>query len=211
MWIISVLVLLSFLCRPSEEQTFPYVSIGGEVLPNYSFVNMSLVGTSIDSAVQCHTDLAICCSATQGSRRANWLSPGGNKLPFPTEHSISLFQNRDDRRVDLYRGSSAAMSGMYYCDIPTLSSSSNLLYIGLYMNGGKVMQLAYINQWIDIGKVENNTGAKKSSLHLVVRSNELKQNLALPTSCGQKLLRKCSHYSTTIYQTHTHDIILQKA
>ena len=180
MWIISVLVLLSFLCRPSEEQTFPYVSIGDQVLPNHSFVNMSLVGTSIDSAIHCHTDLATCCSATQGSRRGNWLSPGGDQLPFPGEHVVSLYQSREDRRVDLYRRSGSAMSGIYCCQIPT-SSSSNRLYIGLYMDGGRVVQLD-TSMSIDyfIGKVENNTGSIKSSLHhsiKVVRSNDLKQNL----------------------------------
>ena len=86
----SLLVLLPlFLLSLVEvhcQQTFPYVSFGitGQILADHSYVDLSTVGSAGDNSdsVVCHTDLAHCCSGSQGIHRGDWYFPNGTVLPF---------------------------------------------------------------------------------------------------------------------------------
>ena len=113
-----------------------------KALANHSYVNFSLVDDGRDS-VQCHTDLATCCSRGQGIHRGDWFFPNGSRLSF---RSISdIHESRNDRRVDLHRKISTSPSGMYRCDMETVASHNKTMtretvYVGLYADGGRVAQ-----------------------------------------------------------------------
>ena len=135
-----------------HSQTFPYISFMGETLPNYAYVDLSLVGddASGSDSVQCHTDLPSCCKITYGLHRGDWIPPDSEeKLPFIYEEG-NIYAFRGAQRVDLRRRnkfSADVPSGIYHCHIATravhddsdITTVRDSVYVVLYMNtsGGK--------------------------------------------------------------------------
>ena len=127
---------------------YPYVSFLGNTLLNHSYVDLALVGNAVDgsNSIQCHTDLSTCCSTLEGSTNVgNWIPPHTSTM---IPYSGAVFQKRRFKRVDLRHSSdSGVTSGIYHCAIETnaihrhLSTDEDvweLVYIGIYLNGGKV-------------------------------------------------------------------------
>ena len=145
MMLAMVSLILFWFLVGVHSKTFPYVSFMGQTLANHSYVNFSQVGRlsySSDS-VQCHTDLNSCCTLSQGSYRGDWYFPNGNRLPFDKLNDIH--EARQDRAVHLRRNRAISPSGLYRCDIETVDSHLNkmnrdIVYVGLYANGGNVAQ-----------------------------------------------------------------------
>ena len=90
-------------------------------------------------SVQCHTDLATCCTGTQGPHRGDWYAPGEtDRLPFSGDHG-DISENRGEQRVDLRRRNNAnSPVGIYHCGIHTCADPSvrATLYVGLYTASG---------------------------------------------------------------------------
>lgn len=142
------LLLLYFLSTLEEvhSQTAPYIIFMGAVLPNHSYVDLASVGEATDGSdnIQCRTDLATCCRASEGSNRGDWYAPGqsgSDYLLFPPQPS-GVYQSRQPRRVDLrYAGVGGGVSGMYRCYIETVAvhdeETRQTLYVGVYSSGGE--------------------------------------------------------------------------
>ena len=145
----SLLLLLLFLVEVHSQQTFPYVSFGltGPALANNSYVDLSTVGSADDSnSVVCHTDLATCCSGSQGVHRGEWYFPGGDRLPF-TGSSVPIGLGRWAQIAIIRRTNDATgPTGIYRCRIATVAvhsdadqSVGDTVYVGLYLaDGGKL-------------------------------------------------------------------------
>ena len=144
---VSVLLFLLWSLVEVHSQTAPFVTFMGETLPNHSYVDLSLVGSSYSDHVVCHTDLSTCCCGGAGPDRGDWYFPNGDRLPFPGSHP--LVERRLDQRVELSRGaeSGSAPSGIYHCDIATRAvhsadyadfSARETVYVGLYGSGGNL-------------------------------------------------------------------------
>ena len=137
---LQLLMLLVLFCLMVEVQcqTFPYVSFMGQTLANHSYVDISLVGSDDNGNVSCHTDLNTCCSGAQGPHRGDWYFPNGDRLPFPDGSPI--IESRQAQRVDLYRNSGHAPTGIYRCGIQTVAVHDNdtreAVYLGLYTSTG---------------------------------------------------------------------------
>ena len=119
-------------------------------LANHSFVDLSLVGSVDSDSVQCHTDLATCCTSAQGYHRGDWYFPDGARLPFPGGGDI--FESRGNQTVSLQRINGASSpSGIYRCDIPTIAvhddsdtSVRETIYVGAYTaSGGNIAKNMY--------------------------------------------------------------------
>ena len=136
---VCFLICLTIYFPLDSAQTYPNITFLGTTLANHSFVNLSLVGNpESDNTVQCYTDLATCCSGSQGPHRGDWYFPNGTRLPF----SGDVYEGRGAQIVDLRR-TSQGESGIYRCDIPTNAVHDNTdmsvrdtVYVGLYINGG---------------------------------------------------------------------------
>ena len=145
---VSLLLVLPLLWSLTLSQhTVPYLSFMGQTLTEHSWVNISLVGTGSDS-VHCHTDLNTCCSGFQGSHRGDWYFPNGDRLPLPDGSAI--IESRQAQRVDLRRSSGTEPTGIYRCDIPTVTVHGNgmrkTIYVGLYTSdGGKLLVVKMIS------------------------------------------------------------------
>ena len=85
-----------------NSQTAPYLTFMGVILPNNSYVDISLVGDSdsCGEGVRCHTDLTTC---DQGMDCGDWYAPNGDKLALPRSGILnSTFERRESQKVTLY-------------------------------------------------------------------------------------------------------------
>ena len=132
-------VLLS-LCVHCQSQEFPHVRFMGNVLMNHSYVNLSLVGTSENNNVSCHTNRGACCTMAQGSHRGDWFFPNGTRLKFNLSYNGgNIYQAREAQRVSLLRRYNGNVSGIYHCNIAISDGSDGIIYTGLYDDRGKFM------------------------------------------------------------------------
>ena len=144
MAVVHCLWLMMFCWSVGEvySQTFPRLSFYGHTLANHFYVNLSLVGRPElgGEGVQCITDLATCCSSTDGFHRGDWYFPDGTRLPF----SGSIYEHRGHQRVYLgRRNNPTSPVGIYRCDIQTNAlhddndrSVRDTVYVGLYTGSG---------------------------------------------------------------------------
>ena len=103
------------------SQTVPYASFKGNNLVDHDYVDLNQIGDDPSGAnsLQCHTDLAECCSATEGSHRADWHFPNGNR-PSISKELNDIYQSRTAQTVRLHRANNVTLTpGIYRCDIPT--------------------------------------------------------------------------------------------
>ena len=131
-----LLCLLSALVEV-HSQTAPYLTFMGSSIPNHGYVDLNTVGTGNTTEVQCHTDLHTCCSGFDGPDRGDWYFPAGNRLSF----SGDVYEGRGTQLVILQYTGSGGTSGIYRCDIETVTVNNNdgreTVYVGLYISGGE--------------------------------------------------------------------------
>ena len=131
-----------------HSQTVPYVSFMGTNLTNHSYVDLTLVGNSLNGSdsVQCHTDLITCCSEAQGADRGDWYFPNGNRLQFSGDPG-DIYEHRQAQLVNLRRRNNGDTSGIYRCSIETNAVNDDdgqeTVYVGLYTSGGKMYTFVY--------------------------------------------------------------------
>ena len=143
MWVLVLSLLLS-LVEVHSQKTFPYVSFMDQTLANHSYVDLTEVGNPDHRdgghGVQCVTDLATCCTGTDGAHRGDWYFPNGTRLPFNAP-DVDTYEFRWAQGVDIrnnYRANSPTV-GIYRCEIPTIAvhdgtdtSVRDSVYVGLY-------------------------------------------------------------------------------
>ena len=140
----KLILLLLWSLVEVHSQNVPYISFMGETLPNHTYVDLTQVGDPEFLAVQCHTNLATCCSSSQGNDRGDWYFPNGDRLPFSGDGDI--FELRRAQYVSINRRNNAlSPSGIYRCDIPTDDvfdendiSVRDHIYAGVYATGGRL-------------------------------------------------------------------------
>ena len=139
-----LLCLLWSLVEVQSVTKYPYISFRGTILPNHSYVDLSLVGNdrkgSDTNTIQCHTDLTTCCRVQQGVHRGDWFAPGNDtRLTFFSEGG-DIFEDRQAQVVHLRRRNNAAgPSGIYRCVVATNAVRNDsdgyigeTVYVGLY-------------------------------------------------------------------------------
>ena len=151
------LLLLCLLWSLVEvhSQTAPYLTFNDSVIPNHTYVDLSLMmypGNDdvnyTSTTVICHTDLTTCCRDV-GSSLANWYFPDGDTLPGAGSNNVNqvpITQRKRNQLVRLQRGPTGAISdipdGIYHCDIETMAVNSadntaqETVYVGVYGSGG---------------------------------------------------------------------------
>ena len=151
--VLSVLLFLFHLLWCVVEvhsQTAPYLTFMGEILPNNSYVDLSLVGqggnATHDSGreIVCHTDLDTCCSGSDG--HGDWFFPHHRRIDEAgrSRGRGSVVMRKIHKRVRLERVpiSSFTPSGIYWCSIETVAVSGEggtgreRIYVGMYESGG---------------------------------------------------------------------------
>ena len=110
-------------------QTFPQLSFGS-VIPNHSYVDLGMVGTTLSNSVQCHTDLT-------DNHNGQWYFPDSDPLSGVGD----IYKVVASTRVDLRRRNNAnSPTGIYHCEIAVSGNADGArVYVGLYINGGKYL------------------------------------------------------------------------
>ena len=140
--VLCAFVFLLWSHVDANSQTVPYMTFMGNILPNNSYVDVSLVGDPLSGGegVQCHTDLTTCCNSDQGMDRGDWYAPDSeDRLPLESEKEDSadaIYEHHENQIVTLYKRSTAVIqSGMYRCEIAVSVSGRGTIYVGLYETG----------------------------------------------------------------------------
>ena len=144
--VVMTTVLFLLLCVVVvHSQTYPFIRRGnsGPGLRNHSYLDLTTVGTGSSTRLQCHTDLASCCSSTQGADRGDWFFPNGSVLQF-TESGDDIYQSYPSggQQIHLRRRNNGVANGIYQCTIETNAVNDEdgreIVYVGLYASGGEV-------------------------------------------------------------------------
>ena len=127
------LLALCLLCVLEVDcETFPRLSFGdNNVLPNHSYVDLGMVGTTFSNSVQCHT----------GNHSGQWYFPNGDPLQTKSQDDIYQVEpDMDNTTVDLRRNNAKSPTGIYHCEIAVSGNADGArVYVGLYINGGKYL------------------------------------------------------------------------
>ena len=136
----QLLLLLGFsgvqvFCQ--SEPSAPYITLGGRVLPNNSYLSVYEIGTNASTGIQCHTDLS------NGSHDGQWYSPTGGRLFTSPSYYVPFYTADIEQGIALVLQSSPIrrrLEGIFRCDIKTNSTSdtdeSESVFVGIYHYGG---------------------------------------------------------------------------
>ena len=108
--------------------------LSGNSYVNNSVLSLTDVGEG-DNALLCLTGNAQCCRPpdTNGIFLGKWYFPDGTLVPDGQDASRSIFRNRGPSVVRLNRRNNAqSPTGVYRCEIPDASGTTQTLYIGVY-------------------------------------------------------------------------------
>ena len=152
--VVVILELSSVNVECQADPVAPYITFGGSVLQNHSYIDLYQIGSTVSDGVQCHTDLTTCCNSSFGSHSGQWFSYAsgitlGDRPYFPGRN-IPLYRRGFQQGLALLSASSFApahsVNGLYRCDIDTNASTdggSNTdvslresVYVGIYIRGG---------------------------------------------------------------------------
>ena len=138
-------------------QTAPYITFMGQTLDNNSYVDLGQVGDLTSGSnlnvVHCITDLATCCTGSQGVHRGDWYFPDGTtRLGFV---AVNIYEKRGPQSVDLRRRNNAnSPVGIYRCDIATnavhddnSNSVRDTVYVGLYTASGGMYEVPIVHAY----------------------------------------------------------------
>ena len=108
--------------------------LNGQLYPNNSVVTLTDIGDIFNGpALFCLTPSTECCSATETPNEATatreWYLPDGTVLPAITSFS----REQVSSAVSLYRNGAASPTGVFRCDVPDASETSQSIYVGLYL------------------------------------------------------------------------------
>ena len=137
------LLLLFALVVVANSQAYPRFEFGSRVLPNNSYIFRGDIGEGVNNSLRCVTDYSDCCSGS-GSGMGNWYDEKGMEVHQGAGGYFSdLYVTRGEGVVYLNRRV-RGLSGMWRCDIPDSTGTTQSIYIytGTAKNG--IMQLSVL-------------------------------------------------------------------
>lgn len=114
----------------------PYLTFMGNIIPNNSYVDLSIQG----QVIVCHTNLS-----SDPRIYSGWFFPNGTALPEDSgNNSNPITQRWLDQNIELQRGpdDSSIPPGIYRCDI---SADRETFYVGIYETGGVLVHSTMYN------------------------------------------------------------------
>ena len=109
-----------------------YLSLNGTVIPNHGYVEISDIGSNDDSALLCHTNRPPPSGGTHSG--GDWHAPDGTRVFVTDVPGVTL--SRAAMVVRLKRTSGKPPEGIYQCTVEDAESTPQMVYVGLYNNGG---------------------------------------------------------------------------
>ena len=117
--------------------------LDGQLYRNNSVVTVTDIGSSFFmSALFCLTPSLECCSDSETPNAASvtreWYLPDGR--PVASDNSPFII-SQVSSAVALYRSGGTSPSGVYRCEIPDASGTSQNIYVGMYPQGDGEMNV----------------------------------------------------------------------
>ena len=110
-------------------KTDVYLSLNGDVIPNNGYVLISNIGTTDDTALLCHTNVA--------PPDGDWFAPDETRVAGTDVPEFT--SDRGSMVVRLRRTSGAPPEGIYRCFIADDTGTFQPVYVGLYNSGGGII------------------------------------------------------------------------
>ena len=121
-----------------------YLSLNGNVLPSHSYLEMSDIGSTAETALLCNTSYPYPGSA-RDNEIGNWFGPNDTRVRWircPEEDCDGALypgfgRSRAPGIVRLIRDidSGDPLEGMYRCEIQDTTRTLQTVYVGLYNSG----------------------------------------------------------------------------
>ena len=116
-----------------------FLSLRGIITPNHTYVVISDIGSTIDTALSCNTNY----KPDDGDHSEGyWFGPDGQTVGNFTTIPVPGFRrNRDPGLVRLirYPPTETPPEGIYRCEIQDDTLTTQTLYVGLYNSGGGLL------------------------------------------------------------------------
>ena len=138
-----LLLLFALVVVVTNSQAYPQFEFGSRVLPNNSYIIRGDIGEGVNNSLRCVTNYSDCCSGS-GSGMGNWYDEKGMEVHQGAGGYFSdLYVTRGEGVVYLNRRI-RGLSGMWRCDIPDSTGTTQSIYIytGTAKNG--IMQLSVL-------------------------------------------------------------------
>ena len=108
--------------------------LAGQLYPNNSIVTLTNIGDSSSGpALYCLTPSTECCSSSETPNEATvtreWYLPDGRQL---SSAGTVFSRGQVSSAVSLYRNGGTSPTGVFRCEVPDASGTSQSLYVGIY-------------------------------------------------------------------------------
>ena len=106
----------------------------GQLYPNNSVVTLTDIGDRLNGpALFCLTPSTDCCSATETPNEATvtreWYLPDGRLL---LSAGTAFTREQVSSAMRLYRNGATSPTGVFRCDVPDASGTSQSIFVGIY-------------------------------------------------------------------------------
>ena len=122
-----LLLLFALVVVVTNSQAYPRFEFGSRVLPNNSYIFRGDIGEGVNNSLRCVTDYSDCCSGS-GSGMGNWYDEKGMEVHQGAGGYSDLYVTRGEGVVYLNRRI-RGLSGMWRCDIPDRTGTTQSIYI----------------------------------------------------------------------------------
>ena len=96
---------------------------------------MAISGLGTDEvALVCRTNQPGCCS--EGNITGGWFDPSGTIIEFNSSSAQGFYSSGGSQEIQLIRGTGVPAEGIYTCQVPNDSSSTQTVFVGLYNEDG---------------------------------------------------------------------------
>ena len=143
---VSATILLCIECKKFSSPDLGFL-LDGQLYPNNSVVTVTDIGSSFFmSALFCLTPRLECCSDSETPNAASvtreWYQPDGRPV---TSANSPFIRTQASSAVSLHNApfsSTTPPSGVFHCEIPDASGTSQSIYVGIYPQGvGKIKNI----------------------------------------------------------------------
>ena len=123
------------LCKLNTcpDHTAVFLNFNGENLPTNGYVAISALGTD-EVALVCRTNQPGCCS--EGNITGGWFDPNGSMIEFDSSSAQGFYSSGGPQEIRLIRGTGIPAEGIYTCQVPDDSNTTQTLFVGLYNESG---------------------------------------------------------------------------
>ena len=120
-----------------------YLSLRGDIIPNHGYVMISDIGSTVITALICHTNRPPPYDGRDHSG-GEWLAPDG--IIVYQDDVPGFAKNRDPMVLRLYRVTGTPAEGIYHCEIEDDTFITRTVFVGLYNDGGgKSLLFCFMN------------------------------------------------------------------